>query len=83
MNYTSMSQKGQVVVPKIIRDKLEIQPNDKLHIKIVDGDIVMSPIPNIGSIAGVFSPHLEKSTFFVLFWLFDAPHGPGSTIGKL
>lgn len=38
-----LSAKGQVTLPKDIRDVLGIQPNDKITITIEDGRLILTP----------------------------------------
>lgn len=40
---TAISTKGQVVLPKVIRDELGITPGMRCEIKVVDGDILLKP----------------------------------------
>ncbi len=55
MNQTSMSAKGQIVIPKPIRDALGIKPADKLQVDIQDkNSIVIRLIPNIEDVYGMF-----------------------------
>ncbi len=39
-----LAQKGQIVIPKAIRDQLSLSPGDDLEIYVHDGEIVMRPI---------------------------------------
>lgn len=38
MIHTKVSTKYQIVIPKRIREKLEIAPGMKLHIEVIDGE---------------------------------------------
>ena len=42
---TTVSVRGQTVVPREIREKMGIVPKSKLEWQIVDGLIVVTPIP--------------------------------------
>ena len=54
MTYTALSEKGQVVIPKSFRELLDLQPLDKLQIELEDGKIVLSPLPQINDVFGLF-----------------------------
>lgn len=54
MTYTAMSEKGQVIIPKLIRDVLELNPSDKLQVEVVSGRIILSPLPQINDMFGMF-----------------------------
>ena len=41
---TKISSKGQVVVPKKVREKLNIQPGTYLHVRIDKESIVFTPV---------------------------------------
>jgi AbrB family looped-hinge helix DNA binding protein len=51
---TTISQKGQVVVPKDIRDKLNLKPSNVLNVKEEKGKIVITPAPSSDEIFGLF-----------------------------
>ena len=51
---TTISQKGQIVVPKGIRDKLNIKPSDPLKVTLVNNDIVVKPFSSIDDFFGSF-----------------------------
>ena len=41
-----LSSKGQLVIPKEIRRRLNLGPGSRFHIRLTeDGDIVLDPIP--------------------------------------
>ena len=42
---TTVSVRGQTVVPREIREKMGIEPQSKLKWQIVDGQIIVTPIP--------------------------------------
>lgn len=41
---TTVSTKGQVVIPQSVRHKLGIRPGDRLSTRIVDGSLVLRPV---------------------------------------
>jgi AbrB family looped-hinge helix DNA binding protein len=49
-------QKGQIIIPKFIRDKLGIKPGKILSIELVDDHIEMRPLPDdpIEFLTGIF-----------------------------
>ena len=44
---TSVSAKGQIVIPKAIRDKLQISPGVKLMVLSDGTNILLKPIPEL------------------------------------
>lgn len=51
---TTISQKGQVVVPKDIRKKLKIKPSTVFSVYLDGGAIVMNPVPDTNEVFGMF-----------------------------
>jgi len=47
MKAATVSQKGQIAIPKEIREKLHIKSGDKLIIKVARGKISLQPSVNI------------------------------------
>ncbi len=45
MAITTLSSKGQVVLPKAVRDKLGIQPGATLRVVVSGGKIEIEPLP--------------------------------------
>ncbi len=43
---TKVSERGQVVIPKRVRDKLGIARGQALDVQAVDGTVVMKPVPS-------------------------------------
>ena len=54
MTYTALSEKGQVVIPKLIREVLDLKSSDKLQVEVENGRIILSPLPQINDMFGVF-----------------------------
>jgi AbrB family looped-hinge helix DNA binding protein len=52
---TTISQKGQVVVPKEIRDKLDIKPSDTLQVTTSGKNIILEPTSSVEDHLGMFS----------------------------
>jgi len=44
MSITAISTKGQIVIPKSIRDSLDLKPGTRLMVKVLDGKIILEPI---------------------------------------
>ncbi|HKM65785.1 MAG TPA: AbrB/MazE/SpoVT family DNA-binding domain-containing protein [Candidatus Acidoferrum sp.] len=53
MNEVKVSPKFQVVIPKDIRDTLEIQPGETLQMFILDGSIRLRRIRSIRDLYGI------------------------------
>jgi AbrB family looped-hinge helix DNA binding protein len=39
-----ITSKGQITVPKVIRDELGVSPGDRLDFTFVDGQVVVTPV---------------------------------------
>ncbi len=39
-----ITSKGQITIPKEVRDELEVSPGDSLHFRVEDGSAVMTPV---------------------------------------
>ncbi len=39
-----LAQKGQIVIPKSIRDELQLSPGDDFEVYLHDGEIVLRPL---------------------------------------
>ena len=56
-----IGKKSQLTIPKKIREKLNISEGDKIFIDVIDGAIVITPIPeNIEKFAGISKGFYEK-----------------------
>lgn len=51
---TTVTQKGQVTLPKILRDKLAIEPYDKVMVKKASDHLKIYPTQDILDIAGKY-----------------------------
>ncbi len=58
---TSVTQKGQITLPKSFRDKLGIRYFDKVAITISDEYLKVEPTKDILDLAGSFKPKQRKS----------------------
>ena len=52
MSKTKMTRKGQVTIPKEVRDKLSLKESDNLEVKVVDNMIIMERLEPFGSLKG-------------------------------
>ncbi|MBY4629648.1 AbrB family transcriptional regulator [Rhizobium sp. H4] len=50
----TLSPKGQITLPKDLRDALGLQPGDQLVFSVIDGEVVMTPKSiNFNDLAGL------------------------------
>ena len=49
---STLTQKGQVAIPKGIRDYFDLKPSDKLHFSIENEKIVAEPIFSVKEMRG-------------------------------
>lgn len=64
MTETTLSTKGQIVIPRAVREKLRIKAGQKFEVDIMsDGSILVIPIPNevIGAMRLADAHKLEKA----------------------
>jgi len=57
---TSVTSKGQVVIPKIIRDQFNIKAFSKVKFSIQDQKIILEPTPVIDEMFGFFAKRTKK-----------------------
>ena len=56
---SALSQKGQIVIPKAIRDQLNLEAGDDFEVYLLDDEIVLRPLPkrrNQGLAAVLLNP---------------------------
>ncbi len=60
---TKMTSKGQVTIPKEIRDKLELQPGDTLEFKLEDNNTVQVRAVNrsVKELFGMFKHKADRA----------------------
>jgi len=46
MSVTTLTMKGQVVIPAPLRKKLKLQKGSRLHVEELNGRIIMEPLPD-------------------------------------
>lgn len=51
--FATVTSKGQVTIPKAVRDVLEIETGDRISFVLVDGGAVVGKAPDLLELAGV------------------------------
>ena len=50
---STVTSKGQVAIPKDIRDHFGLKAFDTVHFQVINGEIVMQPVTKIADMLGV------------------------------
>ncbi|BCX89422.1 antitoxin PrlF [Methylomarinovum tepidoasis] len=48
-----LTSKGQVTIPKSIRDALKMAPGDKIEFILRDGEVILVPLRSVRSLKGM------------------------------
>ena len=68
-HHATITSKGQMTVPKAVREALNIKPGDKCYVWVRDGEMIVIPRnKNLADLAGVLG---------------DPPYGANATVGDL
>ena len=51
MNTVTLSSKGQLVIPKAVRDEAQVAAGSQLEVRLVNGEIRLRPIVHAGATA--------------------------------
>lgn len=51
---STVTQKGQVTIPKVVRDKLGMKPSDKILFELQGSTFIGRPAPTLESLYGMF-----------------------------
>ena len=62
-NITSISPKGQVTIPKKIRDYLKVKPKDKIEFEIEKGVVRLKPVKSLELNFGKVKPKEKPEDF--------------------
>ncbi len=60
MTYSILSSKGQITIPKSVRNKLNLKPGDKVDFKVSGKEVILVPVSK--SVEEVFGILAGKST---------------------
>jgi len=58
---STITQKGQVAIPKSIRDYFNLKPSDKVNFTVEDNKIVAKKISNIDEMMGIVRAKVDLS----------------------
>lgn len=62
---TTVTSKGQVVIPKVLRDQFLIKPFDRMVFKTADNKIIVEPVPTVSEMVGFIrtNKHFTEADF--------------------
>lgn len=61
MPYSTLTSKGQITIPKVVRDNLNLKTGDKLDFRIENGEIKIVPVSNsIEEVYGLLARKKQK-----------------------
>ncbi|PKL37189.1 MAG: AbrB family transcriptional regulator [Spirochaetae bacterium HGW-Spirochaetae-1] len=62
MTHSKITSKGQITIPRLVRNKLNLKTGDKIDFKIRDGEITLVPISKeTTEVFGVLSRDNQKA----------------------
>ena len=50
--FATVTSKGQVTIPKAVRDALDVDTGDRLAFVVIDGGVIVSRTPDLLDLAG-------------------------------
>ncbi len=59
---SSVTSKGQVTIPKAIRDRFSIHPHDKIDFTTEDDQIILKPVKTLRDLRGCVAGHGDLVT---------------------
>jgi AbrB family looped-hinge helix DNA binding protein len=57
---TRVTQKGQVTIPKEVRDALRLQTGDTVYFELKDGNATIQPLAPIDALFGMFTEKAKR-----------------------
>lgn len=61
MAYSVLTSKGQITIPKSVRNKLNLKTGDKVDFKISGGDVILVPVSkSVEEVFGILSVNNNK-----------------------
>jgi len=70
-NISTITKKGQVTIPKAIREHFKIKPHDKIEFEIKDNVVRLKPLPTLESNFGRVKPIERPEDFKKLRKFFE------------
>jgi len=62
MPHSIITSKGQITIPKIVRNRLNLKTGDKIDFKIKDGEVILIPVSkSVSEVFGLLSRDNQKA----------------------
>jgi AbrB family looped-hinge helix DNA binding protein len=61
MTHAILTSKGQITIPKSVRNKLNLKTGDKIDFKVSDGGVTLVPVSkSVSEVFGILSRDINK-----------------------
>jgi len=61
MTHSILTSKGQITIPKNVRNKLNLKTGDKVDFKVTDGEVILTPVSkSVSEVFGILSGKTNK-----------------------
>ena len=61
MAHSILTSKGQITIPKVVRNKLNLKTGDKVDFKIKDGEVTLVPVSKpVSEVFGILSREKQE-----------------------
>jgi AbrB family looped-hinge helix DNA binding protein len=69
ISVTTITQKGQVTIPMVMRKALGWSVYDRVQVRMRDGGAIIEPVPDLMNMAGSIRPVKGKSALKARAWM--------------
>lgn len=60
--FATITSKGQLTIPKSVRDELNLIPGDRLEFEVINGQASVKKAPSVADLLGTLKPAPEQES---------------------